>query len=172
MGFQAVTTDDSELLWVYRLVRTKHHLKDAGGHKHSPIGFGYLCIPASTPIGFIMVGCCTHPACLLRPSLSLGSVGTTTSVASLASGFWAPTRLKLHFSTRRVPTLTTLSAPIFLEGYFTVTLSSGLPLLSTPTRCLSQCSAPIALQQAIPMHRYSIGIPNLPIATEVDDCPI
>jgi hypothetical protein len=38
-GFQAVTTDDAELLWAYRLVRTKHYLKDTGSHKHSPTGF-------------------------------------------------------------------------------------------------------------------------------------
>jgi hypothetical protein len=28
-GFQTVTTDDSELLWAYRLVPTKYFLKDA-----------------------------------------------------------------------------------------------------------------------------------------------
>jgi hypothetical protein len=43
-----------------------------------------------------------------------------------------------------------LSAPICVEGYFTVTLSSAPPPLCTPIRCLSQCSASIALQQAIP----------------------
>jgi hypothetical protein len=49
-GSQAVTTDDSGLLWAYHLVRTKHYLEDAGGHKHYPIGFGYLRIPASTTV--------------------------------------------------------------------------------------------------------------------------
>jgi hypothetical protein len=66
-----VTTDDTELLWAYRLVRTKHYLKDAGGHKHSPIGFGYLRVPASTPMGFIMVGCWhtpSLPATIVSPS--------------------------------------------------------------------------------------------------------
>jgi hypothetical protein len=47
-GSQAVTTDDAELLWAYHLVRTKHYLKDAGGHKHSPISFRYHLVPTST----------------------------------------------------------------------------------------------------------------------------
>jgi hypothetical protein len=42
-----------------------------------------------------------------------------------------------------------LSAPIFVEGYFTVTLSSAPLLLSTLIRCISQCAASITLQQAI-----------------------
>jgi hypothetical protein len=70
-GSQAVTTDDSGLLWAYRLVRTKHKLKDAGGHKYSPTGFGYLRIPASTTMGFIMVGCWhtpSLPATIVSPS--------------------------------------------------------------------------------------------------------
>jgi hypothetical protein len=70
-GSQAVTTDDAELLWAYRLVRTKHYLKDAGGHKHSPIAFGYLRVPASTSMGFIMVGCWhtpSLPATIVSPS--------------------------------------------------------------------------------------------------------
>jgi hypothetical protein len=33
-----------------------------------------------------------------------------------------------------------LSAPIFVEGYFAVILSFAPLLLSTPIRCLSQCS--------------------------------
>jgi hypothetical protein len=53
-GFQAVSNDDSGILWAYRLVRTKHHLEDADGHKQSPIDFGYLRIPASTDTGFIV----------------------------------------------------------------------------------------------------------------------
>jgi hypothetical protein len=53
-GSLAVTTDDSGLLWNCPIVRTKHYLKDAGNHKHSPIGFAYLRIPASTTMGFIM----------------------------------------------------------------------------------------------------------------------
>jgi hypothetical protein len=71
-GSQAVTTDASELLWAFRLVRTKLYLKDAGGNKHSPIGFGYFRIPASTPMGFIMVGCWytpSLPATIVSPSL-------------------------------------------------------------------------------------------------------
>ncbi len=80
-GSQAVTAYDAELLWAYRLVRKKHYLKDAVGQKHSPIGFGYL------RVRFIMVGCwytTSLPATIVS---RLGSVGTTTSVASLASGF-------------------------------------------------------------------------------------
>jgi hypothetical protein len=91
-----------------------------------------------------------HPACLLRLPLRLGSVANTSSVVSLTSGCWTLTRLGLRFSTRSVPIPIRLSAPIFVEGYFTVTLSSAPPLLSTPILCLSQCSAFIALEQAIP----------------------
>ncbi len=56
----------------------------------------------------------------------------------------------VRLSTRSVPSPMSLSAPIFVEGYFTVNLSSAPPLLSTPIRCISQCSASITLQQAIP----------------------
>ena len=56
----------------------------------------------------------------------------------------------LRSSPRSVPTPMSLSAPIFVEGHFIVTLSSAPPPLSTPIRCLSQCSAFIALQLAIP----------------------
>jgi hypothetical protein len=56
----------------------------------------------------------------------------------------------IRLSARSVPTTMSLSAPISVKGYFTVTLSSAPPLLSTPFRCLSQCSASIRLQQAIP----------------------
>ena len=45
-GYRAVTTDDSGLLWAYRLVRTKHQLKDVDAHKQAPIDSGYLRIPA------------------------------------------------------------------------------------------------------------------------------
>jgi hypothetical protein len=70
-GSQAMTTIDAELLWAYRLVRTKHYLKDAGGHKHSPFDFGYLRVPACKPMGFIMVGCwhtSSLPATIVSPS--------------------------------------------------------------------------------------------------------
>jgi hypothetical protein len=68
---QAVTTDNTRFLWAYRLVRSKLCLKDAGGHKHSPIGFGYLRIPASTTMESIMVGCWYTPilpATIVSPS--------------------------------------------------------------------------------------------------------
>jgi hypothetical protein len=64
-------TNNPELLWAYRLVRTKHYLKYAGGHKHSPIGFGYFRIPASRPMGIIIVGCWytrSLPATIVSPS--------------------------------------------------------------------------------------------------------
>jgi hypothetical protein len=102
-------------------VESKHYLKDAGGHKHSPIGFGYLQIPASTPMGFIMVGCWyipSLPATIVSPSRiyrkhnfrGFVSVGLLDSNEAWVTLF-----------TRSVPTPMALSAPIFVEGYFTVT---------------------------------------------------
>jgi hypothetical protein len=44
----------------------------------------------------------------------------------------------LFFSTRSVPTLMSLSTPIFVDGYFRMTLSSAPLLLSTPICCLSR----------------------------------
>jgi hypothetical protein len=66
------TMNDSGLLWAYRLFQSKHHLKDTDGHKHSPIGFGYLRIRASTAKGFIMGGLLAHtqPARYDRLSIS------------------------------------------------------------------------------------------------------
>jgi hypothetical protein len=101
------------------------------------------------PCQYLRICDSSHLACLLRSSLRLGFIGTTTSLASLASGFWTQTSLGLRFSTRSVPTLMSLSALIFVKGYFTVTLLSAPPLLSTPIHCLSQCSASILLQQAV-----------------------
>jgi hypothetical protein len=67
---------------------------------------------------------------------------------STARGFWTPTKLGLRSSTRSVPMSRLLLAPTFVEGYFTVIFSSVLSPLSTPIRCLSLCSASIALQLA------------------------
>jgi hypothetical protein len=58
-------------LWAYRLVRTKYPLKDAGSHKHSPIGSGYLRIPASTipDLSYWVVGTPGIMRLCLLPSL-------------------------------------------------------------------------------------------------------
>ncbi len=66
-GSQAVTTG---FLWVYRLVRTKHHLKDAGGYKHSPIAFGYLRIPGR----FYYGGLVAHTQLALKDRFSVSDL--------------------------------------------------------------------------------------------------
>jgi hypothetical protein len=114
-GSQTVTIDDSGILWAYRLVRTKHHLKNAGGHKHSPIGSGYLRISASPDTNFIMVG--NTPSLHATTVSCLGSVTTASSVVLLASGSWTPTRFGLRSSTRNVPTPMIPLAPTFVEDY-------------------------------------------------------
>ena len=69
-GSQTMTNDDSGLLFDYRLVRSKHFLKDAGGHKHFPIGFGYLRFPVIKTVGFILRRVDTRSVFLLpRPAL-------------------------------------------------------------------------------------------------------
>jgi hypothetical protein len=74
---------------------------------------GYLGIPTSTATGFIMVDC-WHTHSLPVVLLALGY-------------YWTPTKLELRSSTRSVPTPMLLSAPIFVEGYFTGILSSTPP---------------------------------------------
>jgi hypothetical protein len=146
------------LLWTYSLVRTKHYrwrpqvLSDRFWIPPCPCQYAY---------GIHHGGMLAHtePACCDR--LRLGSVGTTTFVVSLASGFWAPTRLGSRLSTRSVPTPMSLLAPIFAEGYFTVTLSSAPLLLSTPIRYQSQCFASVALQ-AIPIKPSTLPYQHLP----------
>jgi hypothetical protein len=98
----------------------------------------------------------THLVCLLRSSLRLESIGITKFAASLASGFWNPTRLGLRFSTRSVPTPMSLSAPIFVESYFTVTLS-----FTRPTS--AQRANPLP-KQVLCVHRVTASDPDQSVA--------
>jgi hypothetical protein len=110
-------------------------LKDASGHKHSPIGFGYLRIPTSTPLGYIMVGCWYAPylpAMIVSPS----RICRDHNFRGFASvGLLDSNEAWIRLSARSVPTTMSLSAPIFVKGYFKVT-----PLIR-----------PTAAQHAIPV---------------------
>ena len=77
------TVSSALTLTTCRLVRTKHNLKDTSGHKHSPIGSGYLQATIVSPSRIYR----DHSFLALR-----------------ASGSWIPTRLWLRSSTRSVPT--------------------------------------------------------------------
>jgi hypothetical protein len=132
-GSQAVTTDDSGLLWANRLVRTKHHLKDAGGHKHSPVCFGYLRIPASTATELITVSC-WHTHYFLATIVSPSRIYRYHKIRCFASvGLLNPNEAWITLLPRSVPTSMLLSAPTFMQGYSTVILSSAPPALKQAT---------------------------------------
>jgi hypothetical protein len=197
-----VTADESGLLWAIVSFGPSIISKMSAVTSTPRSG---LAISASLPVRILVlswwvVG--THPACLLRSFLRLGSVASTSSVVSLVSGSWALPREAYQ---RRCYHWLPASWRIITIIYFTGILLSAPPPLSTPTRCLSLCSAFIALQLETPnppstlphrhrrylhplslllnplslppsrlsdMHKFAIGVSDLPIAAEIDNCPI
>jgi hypothetical protein len=134
----------------YRLVWTKHLLKHASGHEHSPIGVRYLRIPASTDTDFAMVGCWHTP--------SLPTTIVSSSLIYRDYKFLAFAGVGLLDSNETLVALfhekcTNADATIgshLVEDYFTVMLPSAPPPLTTPTRCISMCSVFIALWDSEP----------------------
>lgn len=132
----------------------------------------------------------TPPSYLLQSFLRFGSVATTGSVVSPASGFLTPARFGFRSSTRNVPTLMLPLAPTFVENYVTVILASALPPLSTqlptpapsptlsrrPRRCLNPLFLllnPLSPPPSCPSHRRLVaavppashGLPHLSTTT-------